>query len=194
MAQFRTFAPDVEVKGDAMLSLLDGMGTYRTMAKQFLSDNDIVDLQAGRWYSQQAWLDAFRNIHDSVGPTLLFTIGTKIPHNAQFPKEIDDLEKALQAIDVAYHMNHRIAGKSMFDPATGRMLEGIGHYGYEKTGDRIITMTCRNPYPCDFDRGIIDAMAKMYKPAGSLFIKVKHDDERPCRKRGGDACTYRVEW
>ncbi len=194
MAQFKAFEPGIEVKGEAVLSLLDGMGSYKSMALKLLSDVGIDDPRAGQWYPQQAWLDAFRKIHDGVGDSVLFTIGTKIPSNAQFPREIDGLEKALQAIDVAYHMNHRIGGKTMFDPGSGRMLEGIGHYGYEKAGDKMVAMTCGNPYPCDFDQGIIDAMARKFKPAGSLFIKVKHDDTRPCRKKGADACTYRVEW
>ena len=82
----------------------------------------------------------------------------------------------------------------MFDPSSGDMLEGIGHYGYEKAGETSAVMTCGNPYPCDFDRGIIDAMARAFKPADSLFIKVRHDDTQPCRKNGADACTYRVQW
>ncbi len=194
MTQFKAFADGIEVKGEAVLALLDGMGAYRSIAQKMLSDVGIDDPRAGRWYPQQAWLDAFRNIHDDVGASVLFAIGTKIPSNAQFPREIDGLEKALQSIDVAYHMNHRIGEQPMFDPATGRMLEGIGHYSYEKTGDKLVKMTCGNPYPCDFDQGIIDAMARKFKPSGSLFLKVKHDDKQPCRKKGADACTYWVTW
>jgi hypothetical protein len=48
-------------------------------------------------------------------------IGKSIPENAQFPPEINSIEAGLQAIDVAYHMNHRIDGKPLFDPKTGKM-------------------------------------------------------------------------
>lgn len=194
MAQFKAFAPDVEVAGAAVLSVLDGMGSYKSLALKLLSDVGIVNPRPGFWYPQQAWLDAFRKIHDSVGESVLFAIGTKIPSNAKFPREIDGIEKALASIDVAYHMNHRIDQTPLFDPATGTMLEGIGHYGYEKTDEKRVKMVCGNPYPCDLDQGIIDAMARSFKPSGSLFIKVKHDDDEPCRKKGADACTYWVTW
>ena len=83
---------------------------------------------------------------------------------------------------------------NLFDPKTGRMREGIGHYVYEAAGDRKLKMTGHNPYPCEFDRGIIEAMAKRFKPAGAALVRVKHDDSAPCRKTGADSCTYWVEW
>ena len=194
MAQFESFVPDVEVSGAAVLSIVDAMGSHKTIAQKILTDAGIVGLKADGWYSQQAWLDAFRVIHDRVGESLLFTIGTRIPENALFPSDMDSLEKGLRSIDVAYHMNHRRDDRIMFDPATGEKADGIGNYGYEKKADRLIVMPCGNPYPCDFDRGIIEAMTRKFKPADSLFVRVTHDDTQPCRKQGADACTYRVEW
>ena len=39
---------------------------------------------------------------------------------------------------------------------------------------------------CAFDLGIITAMANKF---GSRST-VTHDDSRPCRKSGGESCTY----
>ena len=36
---------------------------------------------------------------------------SRIPANAKFPPQIKTIEDALGAIDMAYHMNHRINGK-----------------------------------------------------------------------------------
>ena len=194
MAQFVAFNKDVEVNGETVLSIVDGMGVYRDKAMKFLAGNGIHNPELGKWYSQQQWLNAFKSISESTGGYTLFNIGKKIPENAQFPKEIDTIEKALSAIDVAYHMNHRAHGSVLFNPKTGAMQEGIGHYGFEKLKDKTIKMVCDNPYPCDFDRGIIEAMAQKFKPGDSIIIMVKHDDTQPCRKKGADSCTYVVSW
>ncbi len=82
----------------------------------------------------------------------------------------------------------------MFDPATGKIIEGIGPYGFEKISDTVIRMVCNNPYPSDFDRGIIDSMAQKFKPAGTAIVIVKLDDSQPTRKKGADSCTYTVKW
>lgn len=179
MALFRSFVPTVEVNGETVDSIVDGMGAARAKAVEILARHSIKDFKPGTWVKQQAWLDAFKEISESIGQATLFAIGQKIPENAKFPPTIDNIEKALAAIDVAYHMNHR-GGE-------------IGHYTFTKTGERSGTVTCRNPYPCAFDRGIVDAMATRFKPKGS-FAKVRHDDAGPCRSKGADTCIYLVSW
>ena len=69
----------------------------------------------------------------------------------------------------------------------------IGHYNHKSYGPNKATIECANPYPCDFDRGIIEAMATRFKPNGAI-VKVQHDASKPCRKNGADSCTYQVSW
>lgn len=180
MAQFKALASGVEVNGETVLSVVDGMGTFQAKALQILADNGIINPAPGQWFPQQAWLDAFSAISEKIGSATLFMIGKKIPENAQFPPAIDDLEKALSAIDIAYHMNHR-GGE-------------IGSYRYQMTGERSGRMVCRNPYPCEFDRGIISAMATRFKPADVVQVRVNHDDKSPCRRNGAEECSYTIEW
>ena len=139
MAQFKAFAPGVEVNGETVLSVVAGVPGSETMAKQILAAAGIADPQPGKWYPQQAWLDAFKKLADEVGPRTLQSIGKAIPENAKWPPTVKRIETAMPSIDIAYHMNHRGGD--------------IGTYGYQKTGDRSGKMVCRNPYPCEFDRG-----------------------------------------
>ena len=88
MTQFTAFAKGVEVNGETVLSIVDGMGAFKTRAYKILNDSLIFDPQPGLWYRQQHWLDAFKRIADTVGPNTLFSIGKKIPENAQFPPHI----------------------------------------------------------------------------------------------------------
>ena len=180
MAQFKAFAPNVEVNGATVNSVVDGMGAFKARALQILSECGISEPQVGKWYSQTSWLNAFKKIAESIGSNTLYTIGMKIPENASFPPEINSIEKALASLDVAYHMNHR-----------GGF---IGTYKYQKTGEKAGVMVCTNPYPDDFDRGIVEAIARKFKPRDSAIVKVVHDDTAPCRKKGADSCTYKISW
>ena len=177
--QFKAIAKAVEVNGQTVLSIVDGSAQFKKTAYEILARHGIVDPKEGHWYSQQGWLDAFKEIAEHIGPNTLFQIGTKIPDNAVFPPQINSVPIALAAIDIAYHINHR-GGP-------------IGNYGFEKTGEREAVMVCANPYPCEFDRGIISAMARRFQEKGKI-AQVTHDDSKPCRKHGAESCTYKVTW
>ena len=179
MKTFVASSPKVEVNGETIHSVIDGMGVFKATALKILSESGISDPLPGQWYGQQLWLNAFKTIAEKVGDSTLYNIGQKIPENAKFPPEIDDIHKALSAIDVAYHMNHR----------NGE----IGEYKYEKTGERSAKITCTNPYPDEFDKGIIYQMGKKFAPAGAAVL-VKIDDSKPLRTKGFDSTTFVVTW
>lgn len=179
MAQFQSYSQGVLVNGQTVLSLVHGMGAFSKTALQILERHGIQSPDANGWYPQQAWLNAFQEISKSIGPQTLNQIGQSIPKDAKFPPGIDTLEKALASIDGAYHMNHR-GGE-------------IGHYTFRKTGEKTGVMECRNPYPCEFDRGIIEAIARRFVRTGST-LKVTHDPSKPCRSKQGDSCTFLVSW
>jgi hypothetical protein len=179
MAQFRSFSPDVLVNGQTVLAVVKGMGAFTQSASDILARHGIPAPDPGGWYPQQAWLDAFQEISKSIGPRTLNQIGLSIPGSARFPPGIDGVEKALVSIDAAYHMNHR-GGE-------------IGCYTFTKTGERKGIMECRNPYPCEFDHGVIQAMVKRFASAGARS-EVTHDFSKPCRKNHGDSCTFLISW
>ncbi|MFH1416036.1 MAG: hypothetical protein ABIH89_08155 [Elusimicrobiota bacterium] len=179
MVEFIGFSEGVEVNGQTVMSIVDGMGVFKETAYRILKDNGIDDPEPGMWYSQQSWLDAFKTISENVGENTLYQVGKKIPANADWPPGIKTIHEALDSVNKAYHMNHR-GGE-------------IGYYRYEKTGENSGKMICCNPYPCDFDRGIIEAVAVKFRPAGS-FIRVEHTDNEKCRKKGQEICVYNVSW
>ena len=192
MGVFQCKMPGIEVNGQTVLSVVAGM-VNQDFARKILADNGIKEVKPEGWYPQQAWLDAFKAISEKIGPVALSSIGRKIPESAQWPPQVNSIETALSSIDIAYHMNHRLNGAPMFDPKTGAMKEGIGHYKAAKTGTREVTVTCDNPYPCEFDKGIITAAAKKFKPADVASI-VLIEDEKACRMSGGGSCVYKVTW
>lgn len=179
MAQFRAFSGNVQVNGQTVLSVVKGMGPFAGRGSEILARHGIKAPEATGWYPQQAWLDAFQEISKSIGPSTLKVIGQSIPNSARFPPGIDTVEKALESLDVAYHLNHR-GGE-------------IGHYAFRKTAARVGVVECHNPYPCDFDSGIIQAVVKRFAPAGAV-LKVTHDASKPCHSNQGDSCTFLISW
>ncbi len=197
--QYRAFEPGIEVNGQTVNSIVDGFRFFKEVPSRILLAEGIgkqgarglVEVDPEAWYSQEAWLRAFERIHKEMGRPNLFAIGLRIPENAKFPPTITDIHKAIASVDVAYHMNHRKHGRVMFDASKATMTEGIGHYGYEPVaGKSMIVSRCQNPYPCDFDRGILTAMARKFERAAS----VTHVADEPCRERGAESCTYHVTW
>ncbi|HYQ01017.1 MAG TPA: hypothetical protein VER96_20245 [Polyangiaceae bacterium] len=197
--QFKVFEPGIQVSGASLGAIVEGFRKYPTVAAKYLTRHGLVKSVAGKpadidrdgWYPLEDWLAAYEGIANEIGLNSLFGIGKSIPENATFPPHVKDIHSGISSIDVAYHMNHRKNGTVMFNPETGQMLDGIGHYGYEAASDddRIVCV-CHNPYPCDFDRGIITAMATRFQP----LARTVHDNDAPCRKSGADSCTYVVMW
>jgi hypothetical protein len=190
----------VEVLGASLQAMVAGFQEATTLASSILRNAGIgevapdgrIVVPADAWYPADKALNAFREIAENIGASVQYQIGTKIPENAVFPPTVTDLESGLASIDIAYHMNHRKHGMPLFDPATGKLTDGgIGHYSSQRVpGKNEIVTVCDNPYPCDFDRGLITAIAKKFKSNVFIF----HDESKPCRKKGGSSCTYQVKW
>jgi hypothetical protein len=196
--EYKPFESGIEVNGQTVFSVVDGFGSFRRVAENFLSDvaigsrdaDGIYRIALDGWYSQEAWLGAFERVARDVGQAVLYDIGIKIPSNAKFPDWVVDVPSAIKSVNFAYHMNHRKGGRVMFDPTTGTMLQGIGQYGFEHVaGQKTIKSVCENPYPCAFDEGILTAMARRFDPRAS----VRHESG-PCRREGANSCTYSVSF
>ena len=180
MAQFLAFSPDVMVNGETVLAVVNGMGVFKEISLKILAENGIDNPKPGEWYSQQSWLNTFKTISEQIGQVTLHNIGKAIPENAEWPPQIDTIEKALESIDITYHNNHK----------NGE----IGNYSYIQIDDRSAKIICNNPYPCMFDKGIIESLVKKFRVPGSRMINVKHDENGSCRTQGGDSCTYIIKW
>jgi hypothetical protein len=194
--RFQIFEPDIEVFGPAIVPIVEAFARNQTIV-DVLVDEGLGSFDAKgdfrtdatRWYPQDAWLRAFARIAAVAGPDSLFKIGTFIPDIIEMPACATDIRSGIRSIDIGYHLHHRKRGVVMFSTETGVMLEGIGHYGYAP-GDREIVCVCNTPYPCEFDHGIIRAMARKFEPQA----RIVHDESRRCREAGANSCTYVVSW
>lgn len=190
---------NIQVLGANLSNVLNAFGSFQLLASRIMleeglgaeSADGIVQFDRDRWYPVTRWLATFERVGREYGEGMLGQVGFAVPKNAIFPPFVTDIDSALKSVDIAYHMNHALNGMPMFSPATGEMLEGIGHYGYRRVpGKKEIIAECSNPYPCPFDLHLLLAMAQRFE----LTASVTHDPTRPCRKHGGPSCTYIVKW
>lgn len=177
MAQFISFDPDAKVYGASMLSVIEGMGER---IRPVLAAHGMEEIKPDEWYPVQNYLDFYREISQArYNATLnLVSTGIRVPEKAVFPDNIDSITKAFQVLDEAFQMNHR---------------GNVGHYHVHVIRDRQIEVVAENPFPCDMDYGLMQGLARRFKPAKSNLL-VYHDPKAPCRKKGADTCTYHISW
>lgn len=168
-----------EVFGKAVSSILAGMLAIQSRAERMLAANGISPLVEEQWYPLESVLKTFYDVQKQIGPNTVRAIGRKCASVAPFPV-INSMEEALRGLGMAYLMNHR--GNT-----------DIGGYHYTALGDRRGRMLCDNPYPCEFDEGLIDALTERFRPVDAFFVRIEHEPST-CRQRGDKHCTYTIAW
>ena len=186
---------DFEVSGRSLGAIIDGFRHYPTVALTYLQKFGIAksdqELDRDAWYRLDTWISALTAMTSEVGSNSMYRIGRSVPQNVALPAHITDIHACLASLDDAYRLNHRKNGVAMLNPSTGEKVDGIGRYTYEPVKDaNQVICVCDVPYPCDLDRGLIGAMAARFEPTA----KIQHDGDAPCRKKGGESCTYVVFW
>lgn len=181
MTRHEPFDDDVEARGRTLLALDEALSRfseeYRERVREAMAAHGIEDPDSDEWYPQEAELAALETITRELEAHIVDRVGEQIPDVAEWP-DVSGVEEGLRSIDDAYHRNHRGGD--------------IGHYRFEKVDERTGRVTCENPYPCVFDRGLVRAVAKKYSPVESLVFVEERGDR--CRREGDDACTYTVYW
>lgn len=187
---------DVEVRPEAIQLFLEAFSIFPSIGQKYLVKHGILPpapktLPPGRYIPLTAWLDAFREIMNEVGPGALFRVGQHIIRNPHLPPNVHELEPLLRHIDIGFHLSHFKQGKPMFDVATKQFVEGIGHFMVERRrGDKAVIVRCDTPYPCPLEHGIVSGVTAKVEPRASIV----HHEPRVCRMNGAERCSYLVRW
>ncbi|MCP3145351.1 hypothetical protein [Pyxidicoccus xibeiensis] len=193
------YAPGITVSGTSARAVIEAVKSFSVLVAELLQvlkvetrdASGALVIDANAWYPVEHYLEAYKKIDTLLGGRGLEKIGTLVPKNAVLPPGLSDAHSVLAGTDIAFHMNHCRDGTPMFDPATGQMLEGIGHYAYRPVeGKKEVHMVCDTPYPCRFDQGLLKGFAQRFEPTATLV----HDLSTGCRAKGGASCTYIITW
>lgn len=194
-AQFAQF----QVLGSHLKPIMEGFGSFSLLASSYLieagvgtpDENMLIQFEPHRWYPLDRWLRVFNRIHAEFGDLILRQVGSYGPKYAVIPPQIVDVMTAVQFLDVGYHLNHGVNGEPMFNPQTGEMKDGIGHYRAlpGAPGAKKVSCEVDSPYPCPFDEGLLTTITQKFQPKAVIT-----HDRAGCRTRGNRSCTYHVTW
>lgn len=175
---FRASSPNDQILGASIQAFVEALGLSRRRGLIVLSEQGITEVDPATWYPWQAYLNAQRFIYERVGPHTVGRIGRKLVEGSTFPPTIDGIHAALSTLDGDYRLRHR-----------GR---DVGSFQYERTDDRAGRITIRNPYPCELDRNVVEALCQRFRPADALMVQVRHQEG--CRNQAAEACVLEVGW
>jgi hypothetical protein len=176
---FKAASANAEVLGRNIRSYITGMGAFEMigrsiMAKYGIEENPSPD----NWYNHQQFLDAIKEILSRTGLHTVHIIGMRIAEKVTLPPEVDNIEKGLHFVGMAYRQVHRN------DPVSDKIVT--------KLEDRKFQVVINTPYPCEFDTGYLRGLSKRFLK--ETAVQVSHDESKPCRKNGAESCTYLITW
>lgn len=170
---------EMEVSGELVGAVAGGVEAFsadsRGPARTILREHDLATVRSGEWYPLAAYIAAIEALHDLVGDHAVHALGQRIARAVGFPTDTDDVPAALAALDEVCRARHRGGD--------------VGGYAFRQIGDEDGRVECHTPYPCAFDRGVVEGAAVAHADG---FVCVR--EVGACRSEGADRCTYDVSW
>lgn len=138
--------PHAMVRAANVRATLDAFSFVPSVGKRLIEKHELRldDLTPDKFVPVQSWLDALRDIQQTVGVSVIRAVGSRIIENAEFPPQFSTVESILESLDTIYHVNHR--GE-------------VGHYRFERRADAFV-VRCETPYPQHFEWGLIEGICR----------------------------------
>jgi hypothetical protein len=174
--EFRCADSKALVRASNVRATLDAFKLMPSLGDRVVRNHKLPPdaLQPDKMVPVQSWLNALSEIHSALGGAILRTVGTRIIENADFPPQFNSVESVLLALDQIYHLNH-----------TG----DVGHYIARKREDGSVEVHCETPYPRQFERGLVEGIARHRRLTQGRRYSVRYIDGAPDSER---TCTLVV--
>jgi hypothetical protein len=180
MAEYKV-SPNAELIGGMLHSLWTAFPEgFQDNIKKILANQGIEGIVPDRWYNFQSVLDALQEIEEKFGHEVMRGVGEQAAAAAPVPPEITTLKACLLSLNTTLSRICRGGGIGGYEVSEETAREGYTRY--------VVNVT--NPFPCSLTKGYLEGYAQRFKKAEFKEILVRHDDERPCRRQGAEACTY----
>ena len=179
---YRTFSPDHEVMGRALLPFIKSIN--HDHIQPFLEKHNLTDVEPDNWYPLQAWLDVLSDIANAAaGQAMLdfVSIGIKMFEFIPLPPEI--LAKPYEEVIFMHDDMYK---------GTNRATD-VGGYTIEKLGDKHLKITVRVPYPDDFVYGSLYGEAKKFMPEETDFL-LRYSEPSTRREQGAEHTVFEISW
>lgn len=169
---------DIEVSGGFVEAVTVGVEAFgtdtRASARAVLREHDLAAVETDKWYPLGASVDAIEAVDDLVGDRSVHALGQRVARVVDFPEDVGGVPGGLDALDDVYRAQHR-GGDA-------------GGYAFRQIGSTDGRVECRTPYPCTFDRGVIEGVAVAHARGFVCVTEVGDCGDE------SDRCTYDVSW
>jgi hypothetical protein len=171
---------DSMVNGETARMVIDGLGELKKKTRHILSEYGLERPRPDQWYSHEDLVKLLAEVAVHGGTFTLYNAGAYVAGAMSFPPQVDSMGQALRWLGSAYETAHR--------------GEESGAYTIEETENGSVTVISSSLYPCDFDRGLIEATARRFRPEQLRRVSLMHYESSPCRKTGDRFCAYSIKW
>ncbi|MFC7141028.1 hypothetical protein ACFQMA_14480 [Halosimplex aquaticum] len=170
---------EMDVAGEFVAAVVEGVEKFsadaREPAQRAFRDRDLATARPGEWYPLSSYVHAVEAVHGLVGDHAVHALGQRIARAVAFPEGVESVPDALDALDDVCRDRHRGGD--------------VGGYAFRQIGDEDGRIECHTPYPCAFDRGVVEGTAVAHADGFVCVCEVG-----ACRAEGADRCTYDVSW
>lgn len=155
---YPSFDPMAEINGETIRVMLAAFQLPRHGEHIMRKHGLPAEPTLGNWYSMQAWLNVLGELEATYGEQTVYAAGLQVVHHSLWPPTVRTLAEALQMLEAVRQVNMR--GLS------------IGYYAVEQQGPQAVRVICFNPSPASFDHGLLTGLARKFKPAGAVRVRV----------------------
>ena len=170
----------IEVEGRVISTLIASVEVVRPEVQRILAAHGISAASPRPWYPLEDVLRCVADVQERVGLVTLRAVGQQVPRHTAYPPQLTTFPMALFHMNAAYQRNHRGPGN-------------IGGYHHEPVDGESARMRCDNPYPCEFNQGVLEGLHARFAARGARRLRIEHDPAS-CRTQGGSSCLYHLKW
>lgn len=172
-----------KVQGAYLQLLLDKeQHEYQKMLRSKLSKKNLPQIQAEIWYESEVLTKTLHEIDNEFGSAMSHKIGADFANNLEIDAQPHDLKGAIQILLSLFSKYH----------TQSNGFQSQFRYFQEDIQEALLEVYL--PYPSEFMRGCILALAKKYQPKFAIKTQVSLLNECECMQAEGVPCLYKVTW
>ena len=160
-ATYLSFDPQAEINGETIRVMLAAFQLPRHGGNLMRKHGLPAEPVAGTWYPMQSWLNVLGELETTYGEQTVYAAGLQVVHHSPWPPAVRTLAEALHLLETVRQANMR--GLS------------IGYYAVQPEGPRTVRVECFNPSPAAFDHGLLTGLARKFKPAEAVRVRVARE-------------------
>ncbi len=160
-----TYPSGMESCGGCFIALRGVLGERSPVLDTKLISEGITVIDPAGWYPTRIELEVLA----ALSPEEEYCAGWDIPDFVKLPRS-ENILAAFHALDIGYHLNHRLNGKPMYDVQQWRIVDGIGNFGARADGSRACIVQAPGPFSAHFNYGIVTRVAAMHEATAQANI------------------------